>query len=281
MIADFNSENAVLIHYRGGAYGNFLFHVIGTHIDNTVKVDNGNFTFSEKGNSHASSKYVAIYYLAGELDKKIKSYNDYKYVPTVANEQAWQQIQNNKKFLVLCDTAVVDNHSHLLSMWPNGCMIRSVMLTFIDKLVGYANLLTKVGGKNSVAVYKNALFDQDTIEKFKSQGGDLDQILVDAMVQLFQQDFGLYGKTFNRAVDHHRVFNFDVGNLAQWDTFKQSVEHMAEFLNGNVINYPELENLYNDFYKKQTNLKYYGFTKDSVADKDDLIGQALIKFYQL
>jgi hypothetical protein len=279
MIADFNSENAVLIHYRGGAYGHFLFHVIGTYIDNTVKVSNDNFSFSSTGNSHATSRYVTPYFLAGELDKKIKSYNDYEYVPLIKYEHAWQQIQDGKKFLILCDTAAIDNHRHLLSMWPNSAMIRTVMPTFIDKLVGYANLLHKAGDK-PVSVYKNSLFDQPTIEKFKSQGKDLDQTVVDATIRLFQQDFGFYGKTFNKTIDDRQIFNFNIRNLSQWETFKASLEDIAKFLNGTVIDYPGLESLYNDFYKKQSNLKYYNFTKDSIADKDDLTGQALIKFYQ-
>jgi hypothetical protein len=282
MIADFNSKNAVLIHYRGGAYGNFLFHVIGVHIDNTVKIKNDNFSFSSTGNSHSTFKYISTYFLAGELDKKdkkIKSYSDYKYVPAITNEHAWQQIQDGKKFLVLCDTSVIDNHHYLLSMWPNSIMIRTVMPTFIDKLVGYANLLHKAGNK-SVSVYKNSLFDQQTIEEFKSQGKDLDQAVIDATVQLFQQDFGFYGKTFNKTIDHRQIFNFDIRNLLHWETFKTSLEAIAKLLNGTVIDYPGLENLYNDFYKKQSNLKYYNFTKDSTADKNDLIGQALIKFYQ-
>jgi hypothetical protein len=279
MIADFNSENAVLIHYRGGAYGNFLFHVIGTHIDNAVKIKNDNFSFSSTGDSHSTFKYVSTYHLAGQLDKKIKSYNDYKYVPLVTNEHAWQQIQDGKKFLVLCDTSAIDNYRYLLSMWPNSVMIRTVMPTFIDKLVGYANLLHKAGD-NPVSVYKNSLFDQSTIEEFESHKGNLDQTIIDATVRLFQQDFGFYGKTFNKPVDDPQIFNFDIRNLSRWETFKASLENIAKLLKGTVVDYPALENLYNDFYKKQSNLKYYNFTKDSIADQDDLIGQALIKFYQ-
>ena len=281
MTADFDSDNAVLIHYRGGAYGNFLFHVIGTHIDNTVKIKNDKFLFSSAGNSHSTIKYISTYYLAGELEKakKLKSYNDYKYVPSVTNEHAWQQIQDGKKFLVLCDTSVIDNHRHLLSMWPNSVMIRTVMPTFIDKLVGYANLLHKTGD-NPVSVYKNSLFDQSTIEEFKSQGGELDQTVVDATVRLFQQDFGFYGKTFNKPIDHQQIFNFNISDLLQWETFKASLEGIAKFLNAEVIDYPGLRNLYNDFFKTQSNLKYYNFDKDSVAHEDDLIGRALIKFYQ-
>ena len=279
MIADFNSSNAVLIHYRGGAYGNFLFHIVGNYISNTVKIDNNNFLFSTTGNAHSTVKYISVYHLAGAIDKKIKSYNDYKYVPTVTNEQAWQQIQDGKKFLVLCDTSIIDNHRHLLSMWPRGVMIRSFMPTFVDRLVGYANLLHKAGD-NPVSVYKNSLFDQHTIEEFRSAGGDLDQTIVDATVCLFQQDFGIYGKTFNKMAEDQRIFNFNIKNLSQWETFKTSVEDIAKFLQGEVVDYPGLETLYRRFCNEQPNLKYYNFTKDSVTDTDDLIGRALIKFYQ-
>jgi len=279
MIADFDSNNAVLIHYRGGAYGNFLLHVVGNYISNTVKVNNNNFSFSTTGNAHATVNYISKYLLTDEIDKKIKSYNTYKYVPTVTNEHAWQQMQDGKKFLVLCDTAIIDNYRHLLSIWPNCVMIRSFMPMFVDKLVGYANLMQKAGG-SPVCVYKNSLFDQRTIEEFRSAGSDLDQTIVDATVRLFQQDFGIYGKTFSKPGEDQRIFNFNIKNLNQWETFKTSVEDIAKFLHGEIVDYPGLETLYRDFYIKQSNLKYYNFTKDSTADQDDLIGRALIKFYQ-
>jgi hypothetical protein len=279
MIADFDSNNAVLIHYRGGAYGNFLFHVVGNYISNTVKINNNNFSFSTTGNAHATVKYISRYLLAKEIDKKIKSYNDYEYVPKVTNEHAWQQMQDGKKFLVLCDTSIIDNYRHLLSMWPNGVMIRSFMPMFVDKLVGYANLLHKTGD-TPVSVYKNSLFDQSTVEKFRSAGGDLDQTIVDATVHLFHQEFGIYGKTFNKPVEDQRIFNFNIKNLNQWETFKTSVEDIAKFLHGEVVDYLGLETLYHDFCITQSNLKYYNFTKDSTTDQDDLIGRSLIKFYQ-
>ena len=47
-----------------------------------------------------------------------------------------------------------------------------------------------------------------------------------------------------------------------------------------MVNLPGLQELYSSFYKTQSNLKYYKFNKDTVADHDDLIGRALVKFYQ-
>ena len=281
MIADFDSSNAVLIHYRGGAYGNFIYHAIGRHLDSTVKISNDDFALSNTGNSHSTIKYVSIYFLAGQLDKRLKSYADYNYIPTVTNESAWQQMQDGKKFLVLCDTSVIDNYKYLLSMWPNSMMIRSYMPNFVDRLVGYANLMHKALAPNQPEGHKNSLFDAVTIDQFKNQGGDLDQVVEDAMVRLFQEDFNLYGKTFNKEASDNRIFNFSIECLAKWSTFKSTMHDAASFLNSTLIDLQELEDLYNKFYQTQPNLKYYGFTKDTVPYQDDLIGRALVRFYQL
>jgi hypothetical protein len=280
MIADFNSTNAVLIHYRGGAYGNFMFHAISNHIDNTVKISNDNFTFSRTGDSHSTAKYVSTYYLAGQLGKHLKSYSDYNYTPTVTDQSAWQQIQDGKKFLVLCDTSVIDNHRYLLSMWPNGTMIRSYMPNFVDRLVGYANLIHKALSHKQGSIYKNSLFDNATIDQFRDRGGDLDQLVEDALVQLFQQDFNLYGKTFNKPAVDNRIFNFNIECLTKWTTFELTMRNVASFLNSTVANLQGLQELYSSFYKTQSNLTYYQFNKDTVPDQDDLIGRALVKFYQ-
>lgn len=278
MIADFDSDNAVLIHYRGGAYGNFIFHAVGEHVSNTVKIPNENFSFSGAGDSHSTAKYVNTYYLSGQLNNNLKSYDDYKYIPHVTNTAAWQQMQDGKKFLVLCDTSVIDNHRYLLSTWSRSVMIRSYMPTLVDRLVGYANLIHKA--LQPKQAYKNSIFDDQTMQQFKNQGGDLDQIIEDAIFQVLQQNFNLYGKTFNKAVINNRVFNFNIGCLASWQVFEQTIYDLSKFLNGTVINEAKLEQLYHDFYKKQPNLKYYRFTKDTLPDPDDLIGRALVRFYQ-
>jgi hypothetical protein len=279
MIADFNSENAILILYRGGAYGNFLHHVIGRYVTNTVKLDNTDFKFSSSGDSHSTVKYVNTYFLAGQLDKKIKSYSDYKYVPTILYQSAEDQIQAGKKFLVLCDTSSIDNYTYLLSLWPNSRMIRTYMPTFIDKLVGYANLMHKAGLTPSTG-YKNCLFDADTIEQFRQQGQDLDRIVEDATIKLFQQDFNWYGKTFAKAVNSPRVYNVKLSELAQWDSFDKTMQSISKFLGGHLIDRDHLKNLYDNFNKNQVNFTYYNYTKNTVPDPDDLIGRPLVRFLQ-
>ena len=47
-----------------------------------------------------------------------------------------------------------------------------------------------------------------------------------------------------------------------------------------MANLQGLQELYSSFYKTQSNLTYYQFNKDTVPDQDDLIGRALVKFYQ-
>ena len=282
MVLDYNLDNCVLIHYRGGSYGNFIFHIISNFISSTVKVKNQNFKFGSTGNSHKTVKYVTSYCLANQLTKKLKKYSDYKYVPLVTDQHVLQQIHLGKKFLVLCDTSIVDNYQYLLSMWPNSIMIRLYMPNFLDRLVGYANMLQKAETETGlVCTYKNSLFDNKTIEDFRQQGGDLDQHIVEAMVTLFKQNFNLYGKTFSNQADDPRALNFDIGCLVIWEKFIENLRRVAEFLQGNIINENELQSLWNEFINNQVNLKYYNLTKHTVPDQDDLIGRALVKFYQL
>lgn len=279
MIVDFNDKNAVLIHYRGGAYGNFLFHVINTFMADTVKIDNNNFTMSKDGNSHDTKKYVQSYELATALlNQKITSYKDYQYVPSVSDPKIWQQIQDGKLFLILCDTSTIDNHTYLLNMWPRAKLIRTYMPRFIDKLVGYANLMQKAGHKPTTT-YKNALFDENTIEEMsRDDADDLDNHVVDAMVELFVKDFNLYGKSFHRAVMHDRVFNVALHQLFDYNTFCLTMHQIADFLQTNVIDPGKLDVLWHTWIHKQQNAKYYKFRKNTVTDTDDLIGRALVKF---
>lgn len=278
MLADFHSPNAVLISYRGGSYGHFLHHVLSTHLRGTVKIDNDNFGLSSTGHSHDTKKYLPIYWLAGFLHNKPKSYSDYHYVPEVNDELAWDQIQQGKKFLVLCDTGVVDNHQYLLSCWSKARLIRAYMPDFVDRLVAYANLFHK--SLRPTEAHKNSLFDNETMIKLRQKDGDLDDIVEDALLTLFRQDFNLHGKTFVTAIDNPRIFNLAIGNMASWSSFNQAVQDLAHFLGDQVIAQDDLCQLYGDFRDGQTNFKYYSFTGDTVPEQDDLIGRALVKLYR-
>lgn len=281
MIADQTSQNAVLIHYRGGAYGNFIFHILSEFLSNTVKVNNQNFDFSSTGNSHDTKKYIETYYLAGEIEKKtLKSYSDYKYSPVITDQVALVQINQGKKFLVSCDTSVVDNYKYLLSQWPNAQMIRMHQPEFIDRLVAFANLMHKAA-VDKFSLYKNCLFDPTTVEQIRTLPGDFEENIVDAMVRTFQQNFNIYGKTFVKSVDHQRVYNFSIQNLASWDKFYKTIESCCKFLGGQLVDPSRLENCYRSFVSSQQNLKYYSFDKTTCPDSDDLVGRALVKYYQL
>lgn len=276
--ADYHSNQAVLILYRGGAYGNFIFHVLSNFLDSTVKVNNQDFKFGRGGNSHKTKIYIKTYHLASQIGK-IRKYQEYDYKPIIIDPEAKDQISAGSKFLVLCDVGVVDNYKYLLDQWPNALMIRTYMPTFIERLIGYSNLLQK-SGHESVIKYKNALFDQTTLEGIKLKSGSFDQNIIDAMITLFDQNFNLYGKTFCQKVDHQRVYNFPIKNLSNWELFYFSLSEIAEFFGSKIINLDSLYQFYHDFLSKQENFKYFTFDKNSTCNEDDLIGQALKQYYQ-
>jgi hypothetical protein len=54
-------EKIIVISYAGGAFGNFLFHVLTEHADNTYKPGNADFEFDTLGRSHNTKIYTPIW----------------------------------------------------------------------------------------------------------------------------------------------------------------------------------------------------------------------------
>ena len=97
-------DRVVLISYPSGGFGNFIFHALTTHADNTFKADN-KFKFSLNGNSHSTKKYTAVY-------KNFQQYTLIKPDPT-------------KITLVLCDNGINDDsYTQIRNVFPTAEIVR-------------------------------------------------------------------------------------------------------------------------------------------------------------
>ena len=265
MLFDVNSPNLVLVQYPGGGYGNLLYHVLTEFFADTVKVNNDNFVISNNGNSHTTIKYTA----------KHETPFDKEYIPRVLVKSAYEQIQQGCKFLVLCDpTPRADNRKQLLTQFPNSQMVRVYTNSFIDRLVMLTNLMTKSYTENTNKdLYKNALLSHDTIQ------GLTDQQIIDMLVLTFQQKFNSYGMMFNKPIADSRIYNFNFRSFTNFDLFVKELQGLANFLNTSLIKINELEHFFNHWKPTQLSHQYYNYTANTIADPNDLTGQALVKFY--
>ena len=265
MYFDVQSPNAILIHYPGGGYGNLLYHLLTEFLDSTVKVDNQNFSISESGNSHSTVKYTAIH--QPPFDKG--------YAPEVYTESAYAQIQQGRKFLILCDsTPLADNRKQLLSLFSNSLMIRVYTNSFIDRLVMLTNLMNKsYAGHTNKSLYKNAILGHDTVAELS------DSQIVDMLVETFNQKFNSYGMLFNKSLDNDRIYNCNFRSFTSFELLLKELQGIATFLNTSITNTEEqLKHFFDEWKPTQISHKYYDYTADTVADSDDLTGQALVKF---
>lgn len=274
----------MLIHYRGGCYGNFLHQSFTQHFTDTVKISE-DFSFSAQGDSHASVKYITPYDLASKLDTaRITHYGDYDHQPEITHAAASHQILvEGRIFLLLCDTAVVDNHAYLLETWPQARMIRVFMPTWQDRLVAYVNLIRKVSEthplyRSKFVQYKKCLFDQHTLHQLAHEPGDLDQNIINLTVQTFRKDFGIHGVSFVRAVHHPRVFNISLSVFNHHDSFISMMHQVADFLGTKVLDADQLSACYHQFAQHQPALEYYHYTEHTEPDAEDLTAQALVRY---
>lgn len=262
---DVSSPNLVLVQYPGGGYGNLLHHLLTEFLEDTVKVNNNQFAVSGTGNSHNTVKYTA----------KHETPFDREYVPEVFFQSAHEQIAQGQKFLVLCDpTPVADNRKQLLAQFSNAHMVRVYTDTFIDRLVMLTNLMTKSYTDNTKQeLYKNSLLGHDTV------AGLTDEQIVDMLVLTFRQKFNAYGIMFNKPLSNDRIYNFNFRSFTNFDSLLKELQGVATFLNTSITDAEQLKYFFSEWKLTQSSHQYYDYTADTVANPNDLTGQALVKFY--
>ena len=194
--------------YPTGGCGNFLYYILSEFLEDTVKTDNSNFKFSNVGNSHSCNLHVEPFLLGTHYaQKKLKEFN-YNY--TINGVECAKQISIGKKFLVLGDTGNLgDNVNFMRRYFPNAQIIRIYANTFKEKLVVWANCMTKTMGSNKDQMYKDSLLTTMGIANFNKKNVNevTDNDAVSAITDFFKHDFYRYGKNYCKVIEKEKVIN--------------------------------------------------------------------------
>lgn len=147
---DPTSNDIILISYPTGGFGNFIYHVLTEFADQTIKINNDHFNFSDLGNSHSTAQYTDSFW--HEPDD---------YVPKI---QKGLDI-HNKKILVRHDPgwelSAGPIYEKTNKIFPNATIIRTVVNDDIIGFLIYEIGLTKTTDKKIFVDIDNFIANWD------------------------------------------------------------------------------------------------------------------------
>jgi hypothetical protein len=269
---DRNSDACVLIMYPTGGYGNFLYYLLTSFLDNTVKLNNDSFEFSDTGNSHMVKKYTEIFSLGTYYSSKNLKNFKYNYL---IEKNYLEQVAQGKKFLVLADMGNLgDNVNFLRKYFPRAKIIRIYAQTLEEKFLVWYNCVTKASVKSRI--YKDSLHTQQGIAQFLNKSVDqiTDSDAVNCGYQFIKSDFENYGKVFNDPTPS--VVNLAISNFFTVDQIKSMCNLLATELDTVIINREQLTEVAKKFIDVQNGMHILKNYKD---DKS-LAAQSLKKYYE-
>ena len=127
---DSTGDNVIVISYPPGGLGNFVYYLLTEFANDTIKIDNSQFTFEPSGRSHRSKKYTNLYFHRPE-----------NYQPLIWSS-CYDQVLEGKRILVLCDNELYDEYSELRTVFPKATVVRIVIDPEIHYII-HAMLHTK------------------------------------------------------------------------------------------------------------------------------------------
>lgn len=267
---DAESDKCIVIMYPTGGYGNFLYYLLSEHLESTVKLPLSNWTF-ENGNSHQYPKYTELFLLGqATWQGTLKSFT-YNY--SVLNDEAADQIQQGKSFVVLADVGNKgDNVKFLRRYFPNAKIVRVYAETFVEKLILWTNGMTKSTEQTRNSLYPGSIITKQGVATWanKNENNVTDLDAVDCMVNFFQNDFDIYGKLFSTPTPG--VINIPINSFFTEHGISQMIQTVAEQLDTVCINQQRLGSLISDFINQQIPLSLL-----VPGDSFPLVRQALLK----
>jgi hypothetical protein len=218
MIFDTSSDNIILLSYPSGGFGNFLYHVLTTFADQTVKVKS-KFNFNINGNSHNTQKYTSIYFHEPEV-----------YTPRIFVDYL------DKKILVLCDNGINnDSYTKINKVFPNATIVRTVIDEEVRPVI-YKTCVIKAMGSNVL---------QETANQVKNRWVDSNDYSVRENFTLLYHNW-----PFAWDADPNCV------NLSLKKLFSDPVSCITNLITDVGMSVlPGLDELCNDWYK--TNKSYF------------------------
>lgn len=272
-----DSEKCILVMYPTGGYGNFLYYLLSEHLNSTVKIPRVDWDF-HYGNSHSYPKHTESFMLGYVAEYgNLKNFN-YSY--QITNTSAVDQIGQGKQFVVLADVGNKgDNVKFLRRYFPNATVVRVFAETFTEKLILWANCMTKRNSETRNCLYPGTILQTQGIAAWANKTIEdvNDSDAVDCMVSFFQENFGIYGKMFSSPVPG--VINVPIRTFFDKEGVVHQLHLIAEQLNTVCIDTTMLDQVVSKFIDSQVPLSLL-----STGDTFPLTRQALLKYgytYQL
>lgn len=259
-----DSDNCVVIMYPTGGYGNFLYYLLSTYLTDTVKPKTTEFKFSSDGNSHTFPKYTETFNLNRKQFNYTYGIEDY----------CIDQINDGKKFLVLADVGNLgDNVRFVKRYFTNATIIRTYAKSFEEKFLVWYNCVSKTSV--STKVYKDSLHTHFGIAQYSNKAieevTDLDAIACD--LNFFKNDFGQYGKFFNKEIDE--VINIPINSFFSEDGIVNISNLIANELSTTIKNPDQLLATAKEFINLQSGINLL----KNYSNMNTLAAQALKKWY--
>lgn len=259
--------------YPTGGYGNFLYYLLSEHLESTVKPKSVDWEISINGNSHNYPKYVEKFKLGWHVHNRTTKNFDYSY--SIIDPEVEQQIQQGRKFLVLADVGNTgDNVKFLKRYFPNSTVVRVFAKNFIEKLILWANCMTKSTADLRNSLYPGSIMPVDGIATWanKSVKDVNDNDAIGCMVNFFKCDFDVYGKFFNKPVDN--AINVSVSSFFNKDSIYTMLNTLANLLDTQIVNTLDLEQIVCKFLHHQSQLSLL----DSNATSFPLVRRAIAQY---
>lgn len=244
--------------YPSGGAGHFLHKILTDYFSSTVNAQTT--TIAETGNAH-SAKYIRTYHLPRFLrENPGKTYKDFDFQLELLEDVDVL----NKTLVVLCDQGTRnDNTTWLLDRYPDAKAVRVYTPSVLAELMAVYN----VQRKNNKFTYKNSILNDDTIK------GLTDEQIIDAITITLEQEFSEYHSKYKEPINDSRVFNLDYLDFVNVDTFMNSMQEIAQFLDTEITDTNALKRQYCEYRDLQESFRYVTLSTD--IDNDDLVGRAL------
>jgi hypothetical protein len=259
--------------YPTGGYGNFLYYLLSEQLESTVKPPMEQWDVSSNGDSHQYPKYTEIFNLGSCVrNKNVKNFT-YNY--NIINPKVENQIKKGKKFLVLADVGNTgDNVKFLKRYFPNATVVRIFAKSFSEKLVLWANCMTKLSSNVIDVLYPGSIMPASGIAAWakKSVNDVTDSDAINCMLNFFQTDFDVYGQFFNESASD--AINIPLSSFFNKESIHTMLHMIAHNLNTQVINSTDHEKRIQQFLNNQTQLSLL----DSNSSYFPLAQQALAQY---
>ena len=122
MIIDTAGKNIILVSYPSGGFGHFIYHVLTSFADGTVKISDTDFNFQSNGDSHMTKQYCKPYY-----------HDPDNYIPNIDVDP------KDKKIVILCDNGIPnDGYEKVIKVFPNATIVRMVIDQGIRPVIYHA-----------------------------------------------------------------------------------------------------------------------------------------------